>query len=137
LILWADMRVSRPIFSNQRTMGQQSNKVIKRRRRKAYLERRKARVKAGVVLGKPGKDKPKGEGKPAAKKPSAKKAAKPAAKKASAAAPAPAPVTAVAPAPAPSPTPVPAPEPAPVAESAPETVASETVSPSESSAGAE
>ena len=28
-----------------RTMGQQSNKVIKRRRRRAYLERKKDRVK--------------------------------------------------------------------------------------------
>ena len=55
-------------------MGQQSNKVIKRRRRNAYLERRKARIKAGIVLGKPGKGK--SEAKPAAKKPAAKKAAK-------------------------------------------------------------
>lgn len=66
-------------------MGQQSNKVIKRRRRKAYLERRKARIKAGIVLGKPGKGKSKSEAKPAAKKPAVKKAAKPAVKKATAA----------------------------------------------------
>ena len=65
-------------------MGQQSNKVIKRRRRNAYLERRKARVKAGIVLGKSGKGK--SEAKPAAKKAATKKAAKPAAKKVVAAA---------------------------------------------------
>ncbi len=63
-------------------MGQQSNKVIKRRRRNAYLERRKARIKAGIVLGKPGKGKTKAEAKPTVKKPAAKKAAKPAVKKA-------------------------------------------------------
>ena len=33
----------------QVTMGQQSNKVIKRRRRLAYLERKKERVKAARV----------------------------------------------------------------------------------------
>ena len=63
-------------------MGQQSNKVIKRRRRNAYLERRKARIKAGIVLGKSGKGKVKSEAKPAAKKSAVKKAAKPAVKKA-------------------------------------------------------
>ncbi len=31
------------------TMGQQSNKVIKRRRRRAYLERKKARIKLARV----------------------------------------------------------------------------------------
>jgi len=30
-------------------MGQQSNKVIKRRRRRAYLERKKDRIKAARV----------------------------------------------------------------------------------------
>lgn len=63
-------------------MGKQYNKVIKRRRRRAYIQRRKARIKAGIVLGKPGAGKaakPDAEKKPAKK--SAPKKAKPAAKK--------------------------------------------------------
>lgn len=36
-------------FFTPNTMGQQLNKIIKRRRRKAYLERKKALAKAGVV----------------------------------------------------------------------------------------
>lgn len=71
-----------PVFPHQSTMGKQYNKVIKRRRRRAYIQRRKARIKAGIVLAKPGAGK---AGKPEAEKKPAKKAApkkaKPAAKK--------------------------------------------------------
>lgn len=66
-------------------MGQQHNKVIKRRRRKAYLERKKARIKAGITIGKPSKGTKTDGAKKAVKKAPAKKAAKPAAKKAEAA----------------------------------------------------
>lgn len=59
-------------------MGQQLNKVIKRRRRKAYLQRRKARIKAGIALAKPGKAAKEAK---AAPKKAAKKAGKPAVKK--------------------------------------------------------
>lgn len=68
-------------------MGQQLNKIIKRRRRKAYVARKKALAKAGGIrksstVKSPGKA-PK---KAAAKKPAAKKAAaKPAAAPAAAA----------------------------------------------------
>lgn len=54
-------------------MGQQRNKIIKRRRRMAYLERLKAKVAARTLKGAPKK-------KPAAKKKAEpKKAAEPAA----------------------------------------------------------
>ena len=62
-------------------MGQQSNKVIKRRRRKAYLARKKALAKAGVKRTTTSRSKAPATGdeakakKPAAKKPAAKKAA--------------------------------------------------------------
>lgn len=57
------------------TMGQQLNKIIKRRRRKAYLARKKALAKSGAA---------RSASRTSTKKPAAKKAApkKPAAKKA-------------------------------------------------------
>lgn len=66
-------------------MGQQLNKVIKRRRRKAYLARKKARTKAGIANNSSGRVKrlaatAAAEGVKVAKKVAAKKA--PAAKKA-------------------------------------------------------
>ena len=62
------------------TMGQQLNKIVKRRRRKLYIARKKALAKAGVTR-KPAAAKGAGKAakKPAAKKPAVKKA-KPAAK---------------------------------------------------------
>ena len=73
-------------------MGKQYNKVIKRRRRLAYVKRRKARQKAGIVLGRSKSAKADADKKPVKKV--AVKKAKPAAKK-----PAPAPeVTTEAPA---------------------------------------
>lgn len=69
---------------NLNIMGQQHSKIIKRRRRKAYLERKKALAKSGVVRkssrvkAEAGSDEKK-----AAKKPAAKKSTKaPAVKKA-------------------------------------------------------
>lgn len=59
-------------------MGQQLRKIVKRIRRKAYLARKKALAKSGVVR-KVGRTKA-AEG-DAAKKPAAKKVAKKAAKK--------------------------------------------------------
>jgi hypothetical protein len=67
-------------------MGQQLNKIVKRRRLKAYKDRKKALVKSGASRKAAVKSEPKAAKKPAAKKPAAKKVAKPAA-----AAPAPAP----------------------------------------------
>jgi hypothetical protein len=64
-------------------MGQQLNKIIKRRRRKLYLARKKALAKSGQSLRKTPAAKP--TAKPAAKKPAAKK---PAAKKVAKASPA-------------------------------------------------
>lgn len=60
-------------------MGQQSNKVIKRRRRKSYLERKKAREKAGI--GRLPSSRSKGSAADGDVKPAAKKAAKKAAVK--------------------------------------------------------
>ena len=60
-------------------MGQQSNKIIKRRRRKAYLERKKARGKAGI--GRLPSSRSKGSAADGDVKPAAKKAAKKAAVK--------------------------------------------------------
>lgn len=57
-------------------MGQQLNKIVKRRRRKAYIARKKALAKAGGTRKVAGKD---AKAKKAVKKPSTKKAAKPAA----------------------------------------------------------
>ncbi len=60
-------------------MGQQLNKTIKRRRRKAYLARKKALVKAGVSRkARAAKSEPKAAKKAPAKKAAAKKAVKPA-----------------------------------------------------------
>lgn len=63
-------------------MGQQSNKIIKRRRRKAYLDRKKELAKSGLAR-KVGRAKTAAADKPAAKKVAkkapAKKVAKPAA----------------------------------------------------------
>lgn len=59
-------------------MGKQYNKVIKRRRRLAYVKRRKAREKAGIVIGRRS-SKGDAEKKPAKKAPVKK--AKPAPKK--------------------------------------------------------
>jgi hypothetical protein len=56
-------------------MGQQSNKVIKRKRRKNYLVRKKALDKAGAVRKSTVKAEPKAAKKAAVKKPAAKKAA--------------------------------------------------------------
>lgn len=53
-------------------MGQQSNKVIKRRRRADYLKRKKEQAKLGGIVKKPAVKK---EAAPAAKKAPAKKAA--------------------------------------------------------------
>ncbi|MBN8457197.1 MAG: hypothetical protein J0M04_05080 [Verrucomicrobia bacterium] len=56
-------------------MGQQSNKIIKRRRRADYLKRKKEQVKqGGAVKRKAVAKKPAAEKAPAAKKPAAKKA---------------------------------------------------------------
>lgn len=55
-------------------MGQQLNKVIKRRRRKKYLERKKALAKAGVSRKARSAKADKGVKKAPAKKPAAKKA---------------------------------------------------------------
>lgn len=70
-------------------MAQQSNKIIKRRRRADYLKRKKEQAKLGAVLSKPSVKKAAAkeakvdtEPKPAAKKAPAKKTAKKAAKKA-------------------------------------------------------
>ena len=64
------------------TMGQQSNKIIKRRRRADYLKRKKDQAKLGGIVKKPAVKKAAPVAKPAAK-PAAKKApAKKAAKKA-------------------------------------------------------
>lgn len=61
-------------------MGQQLNKIIKRRRRKAYIARKKALVKAGVSRkARAAKSEPKAAKKAPAKKAATKKAAKPAA----------------------------------------------------------
>ena len=55
-------------------MGQQSNKIVKRRRRADYLKRKKEQVKlGGAVKHKPAAKKPAPD-KAAAKKPAAKKA---------------------------------------------------------------
>lgn len=59
-------------------MGQQLNKIIKRRRRKAYLERKKAQAKAGALRTPRSKASTEDGVKAAAKKVAAKK---PAAKK--------------------------------------------------------
>jgi hypothetical protein len=74
---------------NPNIMGQQLNKIIKRRRRKAYLERKKTLAKSGVVR-KSSRVKAEAgsEEKKAVKKPSAKKSTKvPAVKKVEAKAP--------------------------------------------------
>lgn len=55
-------------------MGQQSNKIIKRRRRADYLKRKKEQVKQGGAVKKTVAKKPAAEKAPAAKKPAAKKA---------------------------------------------------------------
>lgn len=56
-------------------MGQQLNKVIKRRRRKKYLERKKALAKAGIShKSRSARAEAKSAKKPAVKKPAAKKA---------------------------------------------------------------
>lgn len=60
-------------------MGQQLNKIIKRRRRKAYIARKKALARTGGARkSSTSKAQPKAA-KKAAKKPAVKKAAKPAA----------------------------------------------------------
>jgi hypothetical protein len=83
-------------------MGQQSNKIIKRRRRAAYLKRKNELSKQGISrkVSRPAKAATDADKKAAVKKPAVKKAAKaPAAKKVDAApAPAPAPAQDVAPA---------------------------------------
>jgi hypothetical protein len=59
-------------------MGQQSNKIIKRRRRADYLKRKKEQAKLGGIVKKPAVKKAAAEkpaAKPAAKKAPAKKAA--------------------------------------------------------------
>lgn len=57
-------------------MGQQTKKYVKRRRRKLYLARKKARLKAGIARNPSGRTKTAGAAKKAAvKKPAAKKAA--------------------------------------------------------------
>lgn len=69
-------------------MGQQSNKIIKRRRRADYLKRKKEQAKLGAILPKPAKKAPAietpDEEKLAAKKAPAKKIAKKTTKKAAA-----------------------------------------------------
>lgn len=62
-------------------MGKQHNKVIKRRRHKAYLERKKARLKAGIARLPSSRPKDADAAKPAAKKAAKKPAAKKVAKK--------------------------------------------------------
>ena len=58
-------------------MGQQLNKTIKRRRRKAYIARKKALIKAGVSRkARAAKSEPKAVKKAPAKKTATKKAAK-------------------------------------------------------------
>jgi hypothetical protein len=54
-------------------MGQQSNKIIKRRRRADYLKRKKEQAKLGGIVKKPSVKKTASTAKPAAK-PAAKKA---------------------------------------------------------------
>lgn len=56
-------------------MGQQSNKIIKRRRRADYLKRKKEQAKLGGIVKKPAVKKAESADKPAAKKAPAKKAA--------------------------------------------------------------
>ena len=56
-------------------MGQQSNKIIKRRRRADYLKRKKEQAKLGGIVKKPTVKKAPAAAKPAAKKAPAKKAA--------------------------------------------------------------
>jgi hypothetical protein len=78
-----------PFFLKHRIlMGQQLNKVIKRRRRKAYLKRKKELAKQGVTRksARTARAAADAEKKPAAKKGAVKKAAKVPAKKAPAAA---------------------------------------------------
>ncbi|MEP5670123.1 MAG: hypothetical protein ABJM75_03635 [Luteolibacter sp.] len=75
------------------TMGQQSNKIVKRRRRADYLKRKKEQAKLGEILPKvkkaPAKKEASADEKPEVKKAPAKKAAKKAtAKKAAKKAPA-------------------------------------------------
>jgi hypothetical protein len=55
-------------------MGKQLNKVIKRRRLKAYKDRKKALVKSGAARKVASKSEPKAAKKAAAKKPAVKKA---------------------------------------------------------------
>lgn len=57
-------------------MGQQSNKIIKRRRRAEYLKRKKDQAKLGGIVKKPAVKKAAPAEKPAAKKAPSKKAAK-------------------------------------------------------------
>lgn len=65
------------------TMGQQSNKIIKRRRRADYLKRKKEQAKLGGIVRKASPKRETAEAKPAPAKKAAKKApAKKAAKKA-------------------------------------------------------
>jgi hypothetical protein len=93
LILQASVELVRPLLQNtaSRLMGQQSNKIIKRRRRAAYLKRKNELSKQGVSrkVSRPVKAASDADKKAAVKKPAVKKAAKaPAAKKAPEAAPA-------------------------------------------------
>ncbi|MDZ4289987.1 MAG: hypothetical protein U0984_18625 [Prosthecobacter sp.] len=62
-------------------MGQQLNKIVKRNRRKLYLARKKALVKAGVSRKPTAKSEPKAAKKVAKKAPAKKAAAKAAAPK--------------------------------------------------------
>jgi hypothetical protein len=76
-------------------MGQQLNKIVKRRRRKLYLARKEALAKAGVSRNaRTAKSEAKPAKKAAAKKPAAKKAAAPKVKAVEVAAEAAAPVAA-------------------------------------------
>jgi hypothetical protein len=63
-------------------MGQQSNKIIKRRRRADYLKRKKDQAKLGGIVKKPAVKKAAATAKPAAKAAAKKAPAKKAAKKA-------------------------------------------------------
>lgn len=70
-------------------MGQQSNKIIKRRRRADYLKRKQENAKLGTILPKKGvkkatpkENEPEADEKSTGKKPAAKKVAKKALKKA-------------------------------------------------------
>lgn len=91
LILQASVELVRPLLQNTASilMGQQSNKIIKRRRRAAYLKRKNELSKQGISrkVSRPAKAAPDADKKAvAAKKAAAKKPAKaPAAKKADAA----------------------------------------------------